>query len=144
MTITLLDAATGYLGQGHNVACHTDQVGAFAHFTADVYDPLLAFIVCSGSADIGGAFGGCQLGIENTSFGRSSTHLQGLPLGNAVTLRLTYLTAAFAVIDTQDFATFLHDPVSGLAGLISSIPPPPHDPMLDTILADVQQVFPPP
>ncbi len=120
MTISLDTPSAGYIGQGHNVGGTTDQVGAYAYFIAEVYDPLLAFVVCAGSAAIGGASGGCQLGIENTTFGRSSTHFQGLPAGNAVTLRLTFLTSGFATIDTQDFATFFHDPVSGLAGLIES------------------------
>ena len=114
--IALVSPAAGYIGNGHVVESTSTLAVNGGNVLVELLDPLLAIVLTSGDGLTGGpgVTNGLILGVGTRS---GLQPRQGLPLGNAITMRVTYYSNLFVtVVDTANFAgVFLHDPVSGLA-----------------------------
>ena len=115
MAIALVSPAVGYIGNGHVVESTSTLAVAGGNVLVEILDPLLAILLTSGDGLTGGpgVTNGVILGVGQRHVVQPRV---GLPLGNAITMRITYYSNFFVtVVDTANFAAaFLHDPVSGL------------------------------
>lgn len=115
MTITLVSPAAGYVGNGHVVDSASTLSVAGGNVLVELLDPLLAFLLTTGDGLTGGpgVTSSVILGVGNRLGPQPRL---GLPLGSAITMRITYYSDFFVtVLDTANFAAaFMHDPVSGL------------------------------
>ena len=110
-----MSPGAGYVGNGHVVESTSTLSVVGGNVLVELLDPLLAFLLTSGDGLTGaaGVTAGVILGVGNRLGPQPRL---GLPLGSAITMRITYYSDFFVTaVDTANFAsTFLHDPVSGL------------------------------
>jgi hypothetical protein len=123
MVITLSNPTAGFVGQGHELEASTTVAMSSAGVSLwELMDPTLTWQVSAASGDTPSGVGlfAVQMGLQQ---GSPAGFRQGIAAGAAVTLRITLFSDQFlTVIDSGIFAgVFLHDPVSGLGGLLGQV-----------------------